>query len=560
MDLRRAAPYVPSVDVRAVVVHLTHWSSPVALGPIHHHVHSVTQSTDGRSLRITIDSVSPLDLRLLLAVAMGPPRLTRSLRWGVEAAGEWAAGDLGAYAPGVPTGRPDDDSGPDVVLHAHAAAASLTTPVQVRLSASPASAALHDDLSRASCTGLPPIDDGVANPIMFSSETANGPAWLEFEPAPTHRWQARGERGETLAHGSARRPVSDAALARLGKRTAVHLLGVRSASPTLVASVVAHLACAGVVVRLEEDVAEIPTLLGPDLAAALRETTGLDPADLIDRETISVRLRRAALRAHGLTATRHAMLTRTGYPVARPLVSVLLMSRRPQNLPFAMAQVARQRGVDLEVVLVVHGAAVDHPAVVAATAGHDLDVRVLTVSRDTPFGTGLDTGLRACRGDLVAKWDDDDWYGPHHLADACLALEYSGSDAVGSRPRFVHHEQTQTTVVRAGRTERFVQHVTGGSCVYRADAIRSIGWRPVTRLVDLTLSRGIMQNGGRLYVTHGLGYCLRRHAGDHTWVPGPQSTYRKGARDVRAGLILPPEIPASWNDLRQSSPASWAFR
>ena len=247
--------------------------------------------------------------------------------------------------------------------------------------------------------------------------------------------------------------------------------------------------------------------------------------------------------------------------VARPSVSVLLMTRRARNVPFALAQVARQIWrSDLEVVLALHGVGADNPLVRAGLSMiPGVPVKVLEISADTVFGVGLDRAVRACEGDLIAKWDDDDWYGPHHLADLALALDYSGADAAGARQRFIHQESSGTTEVRKVRAERFVEQVGGGSFAFRGEVLRSLGVRPSRRLVDLTLARRLLQAGGSFYATHGLGYCVRRHDAAHTWQP-PASTVAGTVVEARMeGMVLPPEIPAEWEDLRRHELTSLAF-
>jgi hypothetical protein len=556
LDLRRSLPYVPSMPVREVVVDLTEGDREAALGPLPFPTRSVRRSADGASLQLRIVVSARVDLRLLVGVVAGPPRSSRSIRWGLhDAPGEWAAGDLDAYGRGVPTGR-DDDTGPDVVL-----VGSDTTDVSrqgrtaplVRVAASPIETRVD------AVVDLPPVDDGIVNPSLSDAGGADGPASIAFRPRPGVLWEATDGAGCVVAAGTSRRPFGEASLARLGARTSVTVDTRGSTGSTEVAWVLAHLACAGVVVRNDEVSPAVADILGDELARELRTSPMLDPGDPIARETASVRQRRAALHAHGLTARRQHLLRRAGHPVASRCVSALLMTRRPRNVAFALAQIERQKGVQVEVVLVLHGVGADHPAVHVALKHTDLDVNVLEVSGQVPFGLGLDTGLRACRGDVVAKWDDDDWYGPHHLADAVLALDYSGADAVGCRPRFVHLDDERTTVVRSLPSERFVEHVTGGSAAYRIDSIRELGFRPVPRLVDLTLSRRLLQHGGRIYATHGLGYCIRRRRQGHTWERTEPGAYRNLAQSVLPGLVLPPEIPTTWDRLRVDPPTAWAF-
>ena len=85
-------------------------------------------------------------------------------------------------------------------------------------------------------------------------------------------------------------------------------------------------------------------------------------------------------------------------------------------LDFALAQVARQRGVALELVLAPHGFEVD-AARGAEVLGDDVALVVRPQPADVPFGDVLQAAAEAASGDLVLKMDDDDWYAPDAVAD-----------------------------------------------------------------------------------------------------------------------------------------------
>lgn len=61
-------------------------------------------------------------------------------------------------------------------------------------------------------------------------------------------------------------------------------------------------------------------------------------------------------------------------------------------------------------------------------------VRHIRLLHPTPTGTKLNLGIQAALGDILQKWDDDDYYGPEFLA--------------GSVPRLAAPARARTLVVR----------------------------------------------------------------------------------------------------------------
>ncbi|WP_271216636.1 glycosyltransferase family 2 protein [Streptosporangium carneum] len=235
---------------------------------------------------------------------------------------------------------------------------------------------------------------------------------------------------------------------------------------------------------------------------------------VLRREEHSVRLRR-----HGL-ARRSPEAGAATPAKTTPKVSVVMSSMRPHLLGSALAQIAGQRRVEVEVLLGLHGVPADHGAVRRAVGESGLPVTVIEADAATPFGEVLNLAASKADGEYVAKWDDDDWYGPEHLADLLLARSYAGADIVGVAAEFFYLEPLNVTIRRTDYTsEVWSDHVAGGTIlVDRAGFRESGGFPALPRGVDAGFLKAAHARGARIYRTHGLGYVLRRAMSvEHTW-------------------------------------------
>jgi hypothetical protein len=364
---------------------------------------------------------------------------------------------------------------------------------------------------------LGPLDHRTLNPAGFKRQHRQPVAHLvaHDDPARLTLRTAKGDKVLDARHGP-----SEADLDGIRRLAAVHVGWAGARGPHAYARVVAGLAMAGVPLVADEVPAWASALLDPDLTSLL--TAGpQDLDDILAREAHSIRLRRAALAAHGVAGWHRAAGAAHGLQTTpRPLVSVLLPTRRPEQVAFALRQVARQRGVDLELVLVTHG---------FTPAGSDLaafrttgaPLTVLEAPGDEPFGAILNRAVRAASGDVLLKVDDDDWYGRDFVGDLLLAREYSGADVVGTPPEFTFVEPLWLTVRRQDATEAYRPVVAGGTMLMDRGTVAAIGgFRETRRFVDAGLLRAVTDAGGSIYRSHGHGYVLRRGAQGHTWDPG----------------------------------------
>lgn len=214
----------------------------------------------------------------------------------------------------------------------------------------------------------------------------------------------------------------------------------------------------------------------------------------------------------GLTLEEHSILTRRAAldehgAIPRPSVSVVMATRRPDMLEHALDQVARQRGVDLQLVLATHGFE-------AAPSG----VTVVPMAADVVFGDVLNAAVAAAEGELVLKMDDDDWYAPDFVADLVRARAYSGADLVGVPDDLYYLEDRDLTLRLGHPSEVYKGFVAGGSMLMSRSALLELGgFASVPRHVDKALTGTVREAGGTVYRTHGLGYVLRRTSGGHTW-------------------------------------------
>lgn len=493
--LRQRAAALPRVgQVRVVAVWLTDATAPLVVRPRPEWpaLTSLMAREAGRGVLTVLRFAAPVAAHQVLVEcarqAVDVDRGHGGLVVGY--AGRDAAAGLDVRAPFfddvADAGEAERDVPPDVVLPPPSASAS-------GLDGGPS---VHSVIDRAPLVvtdpGLEPIDEQVVNPR----------GWRKDFDEPV---------GE-LRPGQ---PLTERAIADLRR-----VQGVRVDLATADARTVAGLAMAGVPLLATG----ANPLLSDALARALARTVDLD--DPLAREQHSVTCRRAALDTHSTLAWRRDLAARAGVRfVAQPKVSVLLATMRPHQLDFAMRQLARQRDVELQVVLGTHGWSVTEDEVRARLGRHDVVVR--PHDKDAFFGDVLNDAASVADGDVLLKVDDDDWYSPHAIHDLLLARRYTGAEVVGMPSEFVYLEELGVTARRNHPTEIHNRFVAGGTIMVERQVLRSVGgFRAVRRFVDAQLLNAVEASGGRIYRTHGLGYVLRRTASGHTWQSDPESFRR----------------------------------
>jgi hypothetical protein len=398
---------------------------------------------------------------------------------------------------------------------------------------------------------VPPVDERTVNPIGFVSAPIDGVA----------RLGQTGDGWVVRCTGSSPLPIhpsgalTDADIATLRRYRAVRVDWGRHTGPIAAVRTVAGLAAAGVPLATRE-VPDWAGGLGTELVNLITRVKVAELEDDIAREEHSIRVRRVALRTHSTRARWAQLATASGLSVPqRPRVSVLLCTRRPNFIAFGLAQISRQRHVDLEVVLTLHGQDAETPEVKAAIEMSRWPVTVVQVPGEVAFGDALNRGAAAATGAYIAKWDDDDWYGPEFIADALLAAEYSGADLVGCLHQFIYLGPIKLTVHRpGGESERFTRRISGNSLLMSRNVFEGVGgFPPIGRSVDTGLLRALEAAGARIYRTHGMASMVYRRSSGHTWNPPLTDFIRAAAGQWRgfrpSALMEFPEFSEEMNSL-----------
>jgi spore maturation protein CgeB len=226
--------------------------------------------------------------------------------------------------------------------------------------------------------------------------------------------------------------------------------------------------------------------------------------------------------AHRVDGVLDAVGVDTPRPTAhRPSVTALVSTNRAHRLTDVIATVASQQEVQVQLALLLHGLDEDEARLraLAAEAGIE-DVVVLSAEAAVPLGACLNRLLDVADGDVVAKIDDDDLYGPQYLSDQLYALDYSGADLVGKGAHYVHLVDADLLALRMAHHEhRFTDRVMGPTMVTSRELGRRLRFPEVSLGEDTAFLARVVEAGGRVYSADRFNFVLRRNGNGtaHTW-------------------------------------------
>ncbi|MGP5191728.1 hypothetical protein [Vreelandella alkaliphila] len=201
-------------------------------------------------------------------------------------------------------------------------------------------------------------------------------------------------------------------------------------------------------------------------------------------------------------------------------VTAVCVSKRPWLIPRVAKMLKAQNGVNVNVIYVAHDESVDEKKIADAFRGVKSCRFMRLTGEDKVLADGLNLALDNCETDVVAKIDDDDYYGPNYLLDACLALQYSGAALVGKTSFFCYVESTNDFALRfANKHYRYFKHVQGGTLMWSRKKTGNLKFNRVKQGTDSLFLKDLLAKGCEIYSSDPFNFIHVRYAGahDHTW-------------------------------------------
>lgn len=246
---------------------------------------------------------------------------------------------------------------------------------------------------------------------------------------------------------------------------------------------------------------------------------------------------------------------------SRPLVSCILPTRNRADFVLqSIRYFERQDYPERELIVVDDG-----DDGLAARLPASPRIRYLRLDRRHSIGAKRNLACREARGQILAQWDDDDWYAPGRLSAQVAPLLAGQADITGlvAGTFFELPAWAFWTCTPALHARMFAEDVHGGTLVYRRDVLRLSHYPDRSLAEDAAFLRRAVRQGARLarlenpglfvYLRHEVNswsFRCGEHLDPRGWQrcpepPLPPEDRAFYAQRSRAGVPAPPPLPAA---------------
>lgn len=151
---------------------------------------------------------------------------------------------------------------------------------------------------------------------------------------------------------------------------------------------------------------------------------------------------------------------------------------------------------------------------------HHRAIRYVQAEVGSHIGRKRQLGTQAAGGDIIAQWDDDDWYATNRLMRQVEPIILGVADITGlTNTLFFDLDAWRFWRCRRSLySQLFYQQVAGGTLVFRKKVWQKVGgYRNISLREDAEFLRSVLQSGARLSRIEGEALFLYLRHGKNSW-------------------------------------------
>nr|WP_269843967.1 glycosyltransferase family 2 protein [Tissierella creatinophila] len=148
------------------------------------------------------------------------------------------------------------------------------------------------------------------------------------------------------------------------------------------------------------------------------------------------------------------------------------------------------------------------------------DIKIFKLNEDISLGNCLNYAVDQAKHPIIAKFDDDDYYGPKYLSDTIKSFNITGADVIVKAANFVYFLEDKILAIRTpGEENKFVNFGNGSTLVIKKEVFNSVRFRDMSIAEDVYFCQDCIKNHMKIYSTNKYHHIYFRHPNkkQHTW-------------------------------------------
>ncbi|WP_413305456.1 glycosyltransferase [Bacillus sp. 1P10SD] len=199
------------------------------------------------------------------------------------------------------------------------------------------------------------------------------------------------------------------------------------------------------------------------------------------------------------------------------MVSIITCTIREEFMDNVFTNYQQQTWKDKELIIILNRDSMDMDKWIQKAMDYP-NVRVYQLHEKATLGDCLNYGVLLANYDIIAKFDDDDYYGPDYITNSMPAFEDRNVSIVGKSACFIYFKNRKALIHVNGNENTLTDSVAGATLMFRKEIFYYIRFEKVNRAEDYFFIDESKKKGFTIYSTDRYDFAAIRHnAENHTW-------------------------------------------
>ena len=185
----------------------------------------------------------------------------------------------------------------------------------------------------------------------------------------------------------------------------------------------------------------------------------------------------------------------------------------------------RQNYKEKELVVIINNNKIDHFIWRDKVSQYN-NIQIFKLDENVSLGKCLNFAIQKCKYTTIARFDDDDYYGPKYLSDSIKCFDNNNTKLIGKHTVYVYFTKEKILAIKDIDNEnQFIYFLNGATMIFKKDIFQKVRFRDVSVNEDTLFCKDCMKKRITPYSgnKNHFVYLRRPNANSHTWKISNQS-------------------------------------
>lgn len=148
------------------------------------------------------------------------------------------------------------------------------------------------------------------------------------------------------------------------------------------------------------------------------------------------------------------------------------------------------------------------------------NIQIHTLDSKYPLGNCLNYAISKSKYPIIAKFDDDDFYGPNYLSDSIQYFNSTDAKVVGKGSTLIYFVESEILSIRSpGNENKYVKFVNGSTLIFKKEVFKKVRFQDINLAEDVHFCNECIKKGIKIYSSTRYHHIYFRHPSkeNHTW-------------------------------------------